>query len=73
MHVRKPDAEIFKLALDIAFVKPEQVIYIDDVELFTEVASKLSIKSIHHTDLLSTSNQIKKLGLTIEEIEVSYV
>jgi putative hydrolase of the HAD superfamily len=73
VHVRKPHAEIFRLALDIAFVHPEQVIYIDDVEMFTEVASALGIKSIHHIDLISTSNQIKAMGLTIEESVVSYV
>ena len=72
VHVRKPDAEIFKLALDIARVQPEQVIYIDDVEMFTEVASKLGIKSIHHINLTSTSNQIKAMGFTIEENEISY-
>ncbi len=73
VHIRKPDAEIFRLALDIARVQPEQVIYIDDVEMFTEIASELGIKSIHHIDLLSTANQIKAMGLTIEKNKVSYV
>lgn len=73
VHVRKPDAEIFKLALDIAHVQPEQVVYIDNVEMFTEVALDLGIQSIHHIDLISTSNQIKAMGLSIEEIEISHV
>ena len=72
VHVRKPDVEIFKLALDIAHVQPGQVIYIDDVEMFTEVASELGIKSIHHIDWVSTSNQLKTIGLPIEENEISY-
>lgn len=72
VHLRKPDATIFRMALDIAHVSQEQVIYIDDVELFTQIASELGIKSIHHTDLLSTSNQIKTLGLTLEENVISY-
>lgn len=67
VHIRKPDAEIFKLALDIARVQPEQVIYIDDVEMFTQIASDLGIKSVHHIDLISTSNQIKARGLTVEQ------
>ena len=73
VHVRKPDTEIFKLALDIAHVQPGRVIYIDDVEMFTEVASELGIKSIHHINEVSTSNQLKAIGLTIEENEISYV
>ena len=73
VHVRKPDVEIFKLALDIARVQPEQVIYIDDVEMFTKVAAELGVKSIHHTDFTSTSNQIKAMGLAIEENQISYV
>ena len=72
VHIRKPDVEMFRLALDIACVQPEQVIYIDDVELFTEVASELGIKSIHHIDLISTSNHIKSMILPIEENEFSY-
>ena len=72
VHIRKPDAEIFRLALDIARVQPEQVIYIDDVEMFTEVASELGIKSIHHVNEVSTANQIKAMGLPIEENEISY-
>ena len=64
--------KFFELALDIARVQPEHVIYIDDVEMFTEVASEPGIKSIHHIDLKSTSNQIEAMGLTIEENEISY-
>jgi len=72
VHIRKPDAEIFRLALDIARVQPEQVIYIDDVEMFTEIASELGIKSIHHVNEVSTSNQLKAVGLHIEENDISY-
>ncbi len=72
VHLRKPDTEIFKLALDIARVQPKQVIYIDDVEMFTEVASDLGIKSIHHVNKASTANQLKAMGLPIAENELSY-
>ena len=72
VHIRKPDAEIFKLALDIAHVQPEEVIYVDDVEIFTEVAAEMGIKSIHHVNEESTSNQIKAMGLPIDKHAVSY-
>ncbi|MBK5273336.1 MAG: HAD-IA family hydrolase, partial [Bacteroidia bacterium] len=34
VHFRKPDIDIFKLALDISHVKPEEVIYIEDQPMF---------------------------------------
>jgi len=44
VHFRKPDADIFRVALDIAHVSPEQVIYIDDRSLFVQVAESLGLK-----------------------------
>ena len=38
VHFRKPDADIFKVALDIAQVSPEKVIYLEDRPLFVQVA-----------------------------------
>ncbi len=54
VHIRKPDANIFRLALDTAQVSPEEVIYIDDVQMFVDIATDLGIKSIRHTDCLLT-------------------
>ncbi|CAN5831247.1 HAD family phosphatase [soil metagenome] len=65
IHVRKPDAAIFKMALDMAQVPTNEIVYIDDVQLFTNVATDLSIKSIWHHNHLSTSNQLAELGLII--------
>ena len=39
-HFRKPDADIFRLALDIAQVPAERVVYIDDQPLFVQVARR---------------------------------
>ena len=38
VHFRKPDADMYRIALDIAQVQPSQVIYIDDRRMFVEVA-----------------------------------
>ncbi|MEO6229868.1 MAG: HAD-IA family hydrolase [Ferruginibacter sp.] len=65
VHVRKPDAAIFNMALDMAQVPTNEIVYIDDVQLFTNVAADLGIKSIWHHNHLSTSNQLAELGLTI--------
>lgn len=38
VHFRKPDADIFKLALDVAQVPVNEIVYIDDRPLFVQVA-----------------------------------
>ena len=52
VHYRKPDLDIYRIALDISQAAPEQVAYIDDRALFVEVASSLGIHGILHTDML---------------------
>lgn len=54
VHLRKPDPEIFRLALNIAHVSPEQVLYIDNQPLFVKIAEGLGIPSFHHTDYMTT-------------------
>ena len=63
VHVRKPDAEIFQLALDVAQVPAERVVFIENTPMFVEIAQGLGIRSIHHTDYRSTSAQLDALGL----------
>lgn len=59
VHIRKPDEDIFKLALDIAQMQPEEVVFIDDRPMFVQVAAKLGIKGIVHTDYNSTKQQLE--------------
>lgn len=63
VHLRKPDAEIFRLALDIAQIQPDQSVYIDDRQLFAEVAAGVGIHAIHHTSVESTKAALAELGL----------
>ena len=63
VHVRKPDADIFRLALDIAQVPTDQVVYIENTPMFVEIAAGLGIKSLLHTDYKSTRAQLDSLGL----------
>jgi putative hydrolase of the HAD superfamily len=67
VHFRKPDVDIFRIALDIAQVPPERVVYIDDRNLFVEVACSLGIHGIHHTALESTQKELSDLGLALPE------
>lgn len=63
VHFRKPDADIYKIALDTAQVKPEQVVYLEDRAMFVQVASQLGIQGLRHTDISTTTRELKKLGL----------
>lgn len=61
VHIRKPDADIFKLALDIALMRPEEVIFIDDRAMFVQVAATLGIQGIVHTDYATTKTKLEQL------------
>jgi len=68
VHYRKPDTDIYRIALDIAQVRPEQVVYIDDRAMFVEVAQGLGIKSVIHTGHETTQRTLEGLGLSLVEI-----
>jgi putative hydrolase of the HAD superfamily len=63
VHFRKPDADIFRIALDTAQVKPKQVVYLEDRSMFVQVASSLGIHGLRHTDYNSTCRKLEKFGL----------
>jgi putative hydrolase of the HAD superfamily len=63
VHFRKPDADIFRIALDISQVPAKNVVYIEDTQMFTDVARDLGIRSIQHKNILSTSTELSLMGL----------
>lgn len=65
VHFRKPDTDIYCVALDIAQVKPEEVAYLDDRPLFVQVARGLGINGIVHTDSENSRRQLADFGLTL--------
>jgi putative hydrolase of the HAD superfamily len=62
VHIRKPDKNIFKLALDMAHVQPEEVLFIDDTEVFITIAESLSIKGICHINYETTCKKLQTFG-----------
>lgn len=58
---RKPDFEIYELALAQVHVTPEEVLYIDDRKLFVEVGTKLGLTSIQHSSASATKESILKM------------
>ena len=67
LHIRKPDADIFRLALDIAQVPARQVVFIDNTPMFVQIAEGLGIRSILHTDYRSTCTKLASFGLQSDE------
>jgi len=63
VHLRKPDADMFQLALDIAQVPAGKMIYIENTAMFVQVAESLGIRSILHTDHISTRARLASMGL----------
>jgi putative hydrolase of the HAD superfamily len=67
VQIRKPDAAIFRLALDIAQVPARQIVYIDNTPMFVQIAEGLGIRSILHTDYTSTRRKLTAIGLRADE------
>lgn len=65
VHYRKPDADIYRMALDIAQASPEQVIYVDDRPLFVEVAQGLGIRGVIHKEYKTTQKAMEGFGLSL--------
>jgi putative hydrolase of the HAD superfamily len=65
VHLRKPDTDIYNLALDVAMLEPQQVAYIDDRAMLVEVARALGIIGIQHTSYDATVSRLAALGLPL--------
>ncbi|MFD2572841.1 HAD family hydrolase [Spirosoma soli] len=65
VHLRKPDVDLFRMALDIAQVEPEHVVYVDDRLMFVQVAQTLGMHCLHHTGYESTKKRMADLGLSL--------
>jgi putative hydrolase of the HAD superfamily len=58
VHFRKPDHDIYRMALDIAQADPAEVMYIDDRAMFVQVARELGIRGLHHQSFASTRDAL---------------
>jgi putative hydrolase of the HAD superfamily len=67
VHRRKPDPEIYRIALDVGQISPSQVLYLDDQPIFVEVAIQLGMHGIHHIDYDTTRAQLATYGLSPAE------
>jgi putative hydrolase of the HAD superfamily len=67
VHIRKPDLDIFRFALDVAQVAAPQVVYIDNTPMFAQIAGTLGMHSICHTDVRETRAALAAFGLSSNE------
>lgn len=65
VHFRKPDLDIFRLALDVAQVKPGEVAYVEDRLIHVEAANSLGIHGVFHENAENTCQKLANLGLTL--------
>jgi putative hydrolase of the HAD superfamily len=61
VNMRKPDPGIFKLAMGIAQVLPQQCVYFDDRIMFANAAQKLGIRAYQHTSFEATKKILDDL------------
>ena len=67
VNLRKPDPDIFRLALGTAQVPAGRVVYIDNTPMYVQIARGLGIRSILHTDYRSTRAKLAAFGLLDEK------
>jgi putative hydrolase of the HAD superfamily len=70
VHIRKPDTDIFRLALDVAQAQARQAIYIEDTSMFVQIAEDLGILSILHTGYSSTCAKLASFGLQTDKVVI---
>ena len=61
--MRKPDVDIFRLALDLAQTPAEHVVFIDNTAMFVKIAEGLGMRGIVHKDHKSTNAKLASFGL----------
>jgi putative hydrolase of the HAD superfamily len=54
VHTRKPDTEIYRIALDMVQIPPGRILYLEDRPMFIEIARGMGIRGIVHADYETT-------------------
>jgi epoxide hydrolase-like predicted phosphatase len=66
--IRKPSRRMYELGAERAGVRPEDCVYVDDLEFNLTPAAELGMAVVHHTSAESTIPQLERLlGLTLRE------
>jgi putative hydrolase of the HAD superfamily len=63
VHYRKPDYDIYRIAIDVAQAAPSESVYLEDREMFVEVGREVGLTAVRHIDLETTRAALAELGL----------
>lgn len=62
---RKPEAEMYRQACEIAAIEPAQALYVDDREYYLPVAAGIGLQCMHYTALDAAKGELGKLGFNV--------
>jgi putative hydrolase of the HAD superfamily len=65
LHARKPEEQIFRIALEVSQRPAEDCVFIDDRSLNLENPRRLCIHVIHHQNSAQTRSELKALGVEV--------
>jgi putative hydrolase of the HAD superfamily len=65
LHARKPEEEIFRIALEVSQRPAEGCVFIDDRSLNLENPRRLGMHAIHHKNAAQTLSELKALGVEV--------
>lgn len=63
VHCRKPEPTMYEMAMDLTQARPERTVYIDDRDMFVEVAESFGLIGIRHRGYETTRDALAELGL----------
>jgi putative hydrolase of the HAD superfamily len=61
---RKPDPDLYRMALNITQVLPEEVVYIEENPMFVTAAQNAGIQGICHATSIITRKALATMGLS---------
>ena len=67
VRCRKPDLDIYYMAMDIAQAPPEAVVCIEDQPMYAEAAKSLGIRAFQNLGYKFTRQTLETFGLSIED------
>ena len=65
LHARKPEEQIFRIALEVSQRPAEKCVFIDDRSLNLENPKRLGMHVIHHKNAAQTRAELKALGIEV--------
>ena len=68
VKMKKPDENIYKLAMYLAYVTSEESLFIDDRYFNVETAAKLGMNAFQHKDYAATKEKLAQYGLKTDTI-----